>query len=224
MAIPLNDLLSAYRYCAYDANDQVDIGSLYGAKDELSGHYPNPITTQAGSLINAIGNINSQNIVSASHRGMLGIEKIMVNGPGYNNTVYAGNEQLQAGQTTFTVYFSISELLVLPIFSMLKKESISLTHISQIQFSFVLGSISSMFSYYYGDNGLAGATLPTGCALQPLQMNPSAGLSPSNCVLSMQWYTPPAGQEYDTQITASFLKDISGMKNGRGWKISIIQP
>jgi hypothetical protein len=147
IAIPLNDLLSAYRYCAYDANDQVDMGSFYGAKDELSGHYPNPNvnTTLGQSLINAIGGIGSQNIVSASHRGMLGIEKIMVNSSTINNQPYTGNEALAPGNTTFTVFFSISEPLILPIFSILKKEGISLTHISQIQISCVLGSISSMF-------------------------------------------------------------------------------
>jgi hypothetical protein len=201
MSIPLNDILSAYRYCAYDANDQVDLGSLYGAKDELAGHYPNPTTTTGSSLINAIGNVNSQNIVSASHRGMLGIEKIVVNnGSTLNNAPYAGNENLITGNTTFTVFFSISELLMLPIFSFIKKEGISLTHISQIQLSFVLASTSSMFSYYYGDISPAAST-----TLTAVQMNSANGLSPSNCVLSMQWYTAPAGQDYDKPITRNYL-------------------
>jgi hypothetical protein len=187
------------------------MGSFYGAKDELAGHYPNPnVTTTLGqSLINAIGGIGSQNIVSASHRGMLGIEKIMVNSSTINNQPYTGSEPLAPGNTTFTVFFSISEPLILPIFSILKKEGISLTHISQIQISCVLGSISSMFSYYYGDGNIpVPSGTPAGSIVLSANsptMNSSAGLSPSNCVLSMQWYSPPAGQEYDTQITKNFL-------------------
>jgi len=208
MALPLNDVLSAMRYCSYDANDQVDLGSLYGAKDELGGAYPLAGTPSSNSLINAVGNVNSQNIVSASHRGMLGIEKITVSINGATPVPYATGLAIPTGQrAVFTVQFSVSELLMLPIFSIIKKQGISLINISQIQLSFVMATTQSMFSLAqsFDANGNITAGGAAGVQLASVAFNPNTGLSPSNCVLSLQWYTSPAGQDYDQQITRSML-------------------
>jgi hypothetical protein len=204
-SLALNDILPLYRYCVNDSNDMTDWGSFGGARDELAGAYNqagDPFQSNA-SLLNSLGGVGTQDLVSASHRGIMNIEKLTYNNAGAGVQPYAGAVTIAPGTScVFTCQFSLSEMLMLPLFNFMKKEGISLTHVSQIQLNFTMGNLASMFSTAVlidSNNNISlnnSTGVVNGLKLAPPTFNNNAPLSQSNTVLNMEFITPPAGASY----------------------------
>ena len=198
LSIPLNDILDVYRTCAFDHGEQFDAGSFTSIKDELAGMYDltdglNGSAVNA-SIMTALGNWAAQNSTEPSKRAMMNIEKIVDASGNYltNSVISPATASNPAKWPTaavnnvkYTVYFSLVEPLMLPIFEFLKKEAMSLTHLSQFQLSFILADPTSMVSM----------ALPNGITAS-VAWNPSAQLSQNNTTLFAKWITPPAGSDY----------------------------